>query len=154
MTKTSVLFVCIHNSARSQMAEGLLNHLGNDRFEAASAGIEPGTLNPVAVAAMRQVGIDISGNATKSVQSFVERGFDFDYVITVCDKASAERCPVVPGSATRLHWPFPDPSTFTGSFDEKLVPTARVRDAIRERIMEWLQTVYIDAQRERLPSRI
>ena len=107
MPRKRVLFVCIHNSARSQMAEALLNQLASDRFEAMSAGIEPGKLNAIAVEAMRQVNIDISTNETKSVESVIGRGTSFDYVITVCDDASAERCPLVPGAATRLHWSFP-----------------------------------------------
>src|SRR5947209_110193 len=98
MAKTRVLFVCIHNSARSQMAEALLNSFAGDRFEAHSAGLEPGKLNPLAVEAMRQVGIDISANHTNSVDSLVRLGVNFDYIITVCDDANAERCPVIPGS--------------------------------------------------------
>jgi arsenate reductase len=120
------------------MAEALLNHLASDRFEAMSAGIEPGKLNPIVVEAMRQVNIHISTNQTKSVDSVIERGTSFDYVITVCDDASAERCPVVPGATMRLHWSFPDPSTFTGTFDQRLAATARVRDQIRERLSQWL----------------
>ena len=120
------------------MAEALLNQLAGDRFEAESAGIEPGKLNPVVVAAMREIGIDISGNSTKSVQSFLDDEAQFDCVITVCDETSSERCPVFPGQTKRLHWSFPDPSSFTGSFEERLTATARVRDAIRDRIVEWL----------------
>ena len=139
MPRKRVLFVCIHNSARSQMAEALLNHLASARFEAMSAGIEPGKLNPIAVEAMRQVNIDISTNQTKSVESVIERGTSFDYVITVCDDASAERCPVIPGGAARLHWSFPDPSSFTGTFDQRVAATARVRDQIGERLNQWLR---------------
>src|SRR5438067_12715692 len=101
MTKKRVLFVCVHNSARSQVAEALLSYLAGDMFEATSAGVEPGLLNPITVEAMRQVGIDISNNATKSVASIVESGASFDYVVTVCDDASAERCPVFPGATKR-----------------------------------------------------
>ena len=137
MAKQKVLFVCIHNSARSQMAEAFLNQLGGDRFEAESAGLEPGKLNPVVVAAMQEVGIDLSGRATKSVGSMIARGPHFDYVVTVCDEASAERCPAFPGSGKRLHWPFPDPSGFTGSPEEKLAGTREVRDAIRTRVVAW-----------------
>jgi arsenate reductase len=109
MVRQKVLFVCIHNSARSQMAEAFLNHLGADRFEAESAGLEPGTLNPLVVAVMREEGIEISGNRTKGVEEFLRQGRRYDVVVTVCDEASAERCPVFPGSGTRLHWGFPDP---------------------------------------------
>jgi arsenate reductase len=138
MARKRVLFVCVHNSARSQMAEALLNQLAGDRFEAASAGIEPGQLNPIAVEAMRQIGIDISKNSTKSVASMIESGPSFDYVITVCDETSAERCPVFPGMTKRLHWSFPDPSSFTGSLDEKLAATEKVREQIRDRLVQWL----------------
>lgn len=138
MTKTRVLFVCIHNSARSQMAEVLLNHVAGDRFEAESAGIEPGALNPVVVEAMREIGLDISDNATKSVAAMIQRGPHFDYVVTVCDETSAERCPVFPGRAQRLHWPFADPSSFRGTFDQKLAATRQVRDDIRAWVVSWV----------------
>ncbi len=137
MNPRKVLFVCIHNSARSQMAEAFLNALGRGRFAAESAGLEPGKLNPVVVAAMREAGFDIVGNGTKSVASMIERGPFFDYVVTVCDEASAERCPVFPGAGQQLHWPFPDPSGFTGTPEEKLVGTRQVRDAIRETVAAW-----------------
>jgi arsenate reductase len=138
MAKKRILFVCVHNSARSQMAEALLNSLAGDRFEAESAGIEPGKLNPVVVEAMRQISIDISSNATKSVAAVIDRARPFDYIITVCDETSAERCPVFPGPAKRLHWSFPDPSAFTGSFEERLTETSLVRDQIRQRVTEWV----------------
>ena len=137
MPKQKVLFVCIHNSARSQMAEVFLNEIGGDRFEAESAGLEPGRLNPVVVEAMREIGIDIAGKSTKSVASMIERGPHFDYVVTVCDETSAERCPIFPGAGERLHWPFADPSGFAGTPEEKLAGTRQVRDAIREKIAAW-----------------
>ena len=115
MKKKKVLFVCIHNSARSQMAEAFLNQICGDEFEAHSAGLEPGKLNPMVVEAMQEVGIDISGNQTKAVFDIIKSGQMFAYVITVCDEASAERCPVFPGVTTRLHWSFPDPSAFQGA---------------------------------------
>ena len=135
--KKKVLFVCIHNSARSQMAEAFLNDTRPDQFHAQSAGIEPGKLNPVVVQAMQEVGIDISRNKTKSVAEFIERGEWFDYVITVCDETSAERCPIFPGNATRLHWGFPDPSSFTGTPEEKLARTREVRNSIEACIDLW-----------------
>ncbi len=138
--KSRVLFVCIHNSARSQMAEALLNQFAGDRFEAESAGIEPGQLNPVVVEAMREIGLDLSRNTTKSVASMLERGPYFDFVVTVCDETSAERCPVFPGAAQRLHWPFADPSSFSGSFEEKLAATRAVRDQIYARIASWVDS--------------
>jgi arsenate reductase len=135
---TSVLFVCIHNSARSQMAEAFLNRHGAGRFVAESAGIEPGKLNPVVVAAMQEKGIDISGNATKSVAGMLAARRSFDYVITVCDETSAERCPVFPGRTRRLHWGFPDPSAFSGTPEDKLAFTRTVRDSIEGKVREWL----------------
>jgi arsenate reductase len=139
--KTKVLFVCIHNSARSQMAEAFLNHHCPGRFEAQSAGIEPGRLNPVVVEAMRLRGIDISRNPTKSVFDMVTAGTPFEYVITVCDETSAERCPVFPGMAKRLHWGFPDPSAFKGTPEEKLRRTCEIRDQIETTIADWCQRV-------------
>lgn len=135
--KTRVLFVCIHNSARSQMAEAMVNHLAGDRFEAESAGIDPGKLNPVVVEAMREIGLDISAHSTKSVDSMLGAGRQFDYVVTVCDETSAERCPAFPGAAQRLRWPFPDPSRFGGSPQEKLAATRSLRDQIRARVVDW-----------------
>ena len=135
--KKRVLFVCIHNSARSQMAEAFLNQICGDEFEAHSAGIEPGKLNPVVVEAMREIGIDISGNQTKAVFDMIKSGKAFAYVITVCDETSAERCPIFPGVTTRLHWSFSDPSSFQGSPEERLAKTRAVRDSIKEKIEEW-----------------
>jgi arsenate reductase (thioredoxin) len=141
MTKRKVLFVCIHNSARSQMAEAFLNDLCAEQFEAHSAGIEPGKLNPLVVAAMQEVGIDLSRNQTKSVSSMLASGKAFDYVVTVCDETSAERCPVFPGRTKRLHWGFPDPSALQGTHDEKLARTREIRDAIRTKIEQWCAEV-------------
>lgn len=133
----NVLFVCIHNSARSQMAEAFLNQACGGQFQAHSAGIEPGKLNPIVVQAMREIGVDISGNQTKSVSDMIRSGKSFAYVITVCDETSAERCPIFPGMTTRLHWGFPDPSTFQGTPAERLARTREVRDAIRAKIETW-----------------
>ncbi len=116
------------------MAEAFLNQIAGDRFYAESAGIEPGKLNPTVVEAMREAGLDISTNPTKSVASMIERGPYFDHVITVCDETSAERCPLFPGDARRHHWPFADPSSFSGTAEECLAATRIVRDEIRERI--------------------
>lgn len=138
MEKQRVLFVCIHNSARSQMAEAYLNKLGGCCFEAESAGIEPGKLNPAVVEAMRLDGIDISRNRVKAVEEFIERGGKFDYLITVCDETAAERCPFVPGTGKRMHWGFADPSAFTGTAEEKLMRTIEIRDAIKQKINEFV----------------
>jgi arsenate reductase len=135
--KKKVLFVCIHNSARSQMAEAFLNQLGGEAFEAQSAGLEPGKLNPVVVESMREVGIDISRNRTKGVSDMLKSGQTFSHVITVCDETSAERCPIFPGAGARLHWSFADPSSFRGTHAEVLSKTGAVRDAIRQKIEEW-----------------
>ncbi len=141
MKKKKVLFVCIHNSARSQMAEAILEQLAGDRFEVHSAGLEQGTLNPLAVDAMKEIGIDISGKATKSVFEYFKKGTLFSYVITVCDQASGEKCPVFPGQVKRLHWSFPDPSSFEGTYQEKLEKTRAVRDEIKKTINNWLGTL-------------
>ena len=136
-----VLFICIHNSGRSQMAEAFLKHGGRDHFEAESAGLEPGTLNPLVVAAMREVGIDISKNKTKSVFELFKQGKLYRYVITVCDETSAERCPIFPGITKRLHWSFEDPASFQGTQDEKLVKIRKVRDEIKARVESWVSSV-------------
>jgi arsenate reductase len=134
---TNVLFVCIHNSARSQMAEAFLNRDCGGRFVALSAGIEPGKLNPIVVAAMEEKGIDISGNKTKRVAEMLASGKAFEYVITVCDETSAERCPTFPGKTKRLHWGFPDPSALQGTPEEKLARTRAIRDEIERKVAAW-----------------
>ena len=139
MTKQSVLFVCIHNSARSQMAEAYLNKFGGDRFIAESSGLEPGTLNPIVVEVMKEDGIDISGNKTKSVFDFFKQGKMFAYVVTVCDEAAAERCPIFPGVSKKIHWSFKDPSSLEGPHEQKLAGTRIIRDQIKNRIIEWLK---------------
>ncbi len=138
MDKTKVLFVCIHNSARSQMAEAFLNRLGEKDFMAESAGIEPGKLNPYVVEVMAEIGYDISKNATKSVFDFAKEGRKYDYVITVCDKDAAERCPVFYGPHEHLHWSFPDPSTMEGTDDMKRSKARAVRDEIKRKIIQFV----------------
>ncbi len=139
IARPRVLFVCVHNSARSQMAEAWLRHLYGDRFEAESAGLEPGVLNPLAVEVMREVGIDISNRRTQAVLDLVKAGRLYAYVITVCDETAAERCPIFPGVTRREHWSFPDPARFTGTPEEQLAQARQVRDAIRARIEEWVR---------------
>jgi len=141
VSKKKVLFICVHNSARSQMAEALLKHLAGDRFEVESAGLEPGKLNPLAVEVMREINIDISQNKTKSVFDFYKQGKQYDYVVTVCDESQSGACPVFPGKGERLHWGFDDPSSFTGSEGEKLVKTRDVRNKIEARIKAWLDSL-------------
>ena len=139
MPKSKVLFVCIHNSARSQMAEELLRKLAGDRFEVESAGLEPGKLNPIVVEALKEEGIDITGKSTVAVFDLFKKGNHYDYVITVCDEASAEQCPVFPGLSKRLHWGFTDPSKFEGTPEQKLIKTKMVKEEIRQKINEWLK---------------
>jgi arsenate reductase len=138
MIKEKVLFVCIHNSARSQMAEAFLNKFGSDKFEAESAGIEPGILNPVVVDVMKEDGFDISNNNTKDVFEFYKQGKHYSYVITVCDKEAAERCPIFPGAQQEINWSFNDPSKAEGSYEDKLIATRIIRDQIKSKILEWI----------------
>ena len=130
-----VLFLCTHNSARSQMAEGLLSDLAGDRFEVRSAGTEATHVRPLAIRAMEEIGIDISGQESKTLNRYL--GEPFDYVITVCDEAN-ETCPFFPGAKNRLHWSFEDPARATGSEEERLAVFRRTREAIRERIEQEL----------------
>jgi arsenate reductase (thioredoxin) len=140
MNKKRVLFVCVHNSARSQISEAFLNNLAGDRFEALSAGFEPRPLNPLAVEVMKEAGMDISKNRTKSVFDLFKKGELFSYVITVCDESSAQQCPNFPGLlVSRIHWNFADPSAFTGTFEERLARTRQLRDEIKAKIEEWLK---------------
>jgi arsenate reductase len=134
-----VLFVCTHNSARSQMAEAYLRKLGGGAFEVESAGLEPGKLNPYVVRALLEEGIDITGKQTNDVFEFFKQGRLYNYVITVCSKEAAERCPIFPGRAKRLQWSFPDPSTFAGSDEEIMVKARDVRDAIREAVKAFVE---------------
>ncbi len=137
----NVLFVCIHNSARSQMAEAFLNHLCPEFFEAHSAGLEPGTLNPLVVEAMQEVGIDLSHHRTKSVDEMLRSGRIFSHVITVCDGASAERCPIFPGAGQRLHWGFPDPSALTGTYEQRVERVREIRDTIQQQVQQWCEVL-------------
>ena len=132
--KKKVLFICVHNSARSQMAAALLNKRCGTYFEAQSAGLEPGKLNPLAVEVLREMEIDISKNKTQAVFDVFKSGELFAYVITVCDESEAAGCPIFPGVTTRLHWSFADPSKFSGSLEQKLEQTRKVRDEIEKQI--------------------
>jgi len=139
--KKSVLFVCIHNSARSQMAEAFLRAFGGDSFSVESAGLEAGSLHPLAVASMREIGIDISGQTSSVVDDLIRQGRQFDYVITVCDESSGQQCPIFPGTSERLHWNFDDPATLTlsGCDEEKQEKVRRIREQIRQKISFFLQ---------------
>jgi arsenate reductase len=134
MSKEKVLFVCIHNSARSVMAEAFVNQLCGDRFEAQSAGIEPGKLNPTVAQVMSEIGIDVSGHQPRAVADVIASGQQFAFAITVCDEASAERCPVFPGATQRRHMGFPDPSALQGTPEAKLAATRAIRDNIKAHI--------------------
>jgi arsenate reductase len=133
--KARVLFLCTHNSARSQMAEGLLRHLAGDRFEAHSAGTEATHVRPLAIRVMDEIGVDISGQESKTLERYL--GEPFDYVITVCDDAN-EACPFFPGTKSRLHWSLPDPSAAKGTEEERLEVFRSVRDALRDRVQAEL----------------
>lgn len=132
-----VLFLCTHNSARSQMAEGLLRAWASDRYDVESAGVEATEVRPLAIRAMAELGIDISAQTSKRLDGFV--GQAFDLAITVCDEAR-EACPFFPGAAATLHWRFDDPAAATGTEEERLAVFRRVRDEIGERIREELVT--------------
>lgn len=138
MAKTKVLFLCTGNSARSQMAEALLRHLGGKRFEAHSAGLDPKGMNPLTVEALAEIGLDTEGQSSKNLQIYL--GQTFDHVITVCDHAN-EKCPAWPGKTQRHHWSFEDPAAATGTHEEQLKVFRKIRDQISARIKAWLQDV-------------
>lgn len=135
--KKRVLILCTGNSARSQMAEGLLRHEAGDRFDVASAGVDPTSVRPEAIEAMSEIGIDISDHRSKSLDEF--SGQDFDYVITVCDNAN-QRCPIFPGETQRIHWSFDDPAAVAGDAVTRLAAFRRVRDEISDRLRRFAAT--------------
>ena len=135
MKKQKVLILCTGNSARSQMAEGLLRHMAGDRFEVESAGTTASFVRPQAIAAMAEIGIDISNHRSKCLDEFLDN--PFDYVITVCDNAK-ESCPVFPGRAERIHWSFDDPAEADGDAEAQLAVFRRVRDEIKARLVEFI----------------
>ena len=141
MDKIKVILVCIHNSARSQMAEAFLKKHGGEKFEVTSAGLEPGNLNAVVVEVMKEIEIDISNNKTKSVFDFYKNGSFFNYVITVCDESQSETCPIFPGVVKQIHWSFADPSSFKDNFEENKAKTRKVRDEIETKIKQWLEEI-------------
>ncbi len=139
MEKKRVLFVCVHNSARSQMAEAYLKRFAGDRFEVESAGLEPGVVNPYVVEIMKEEGVDLSGKKTNSAFDFLKEGRTYDIVVTVCDESSGRRCPFFPGQSRRMHWGFDDPSSFTGTDDEIKNRIRKVRDSIKKKILQFIQ---------------
>jgi arsenate reductase (thioredoxin) len=138
-SRHKVLFVCIHNSARSQMAEAFLNKYGEGKFKAESAGLEPGKMNPNVVKVMQEVGIDLSQKGTQSVFDLFRKGSLYNAVITVCDGASAEQCPIFPGRVKRIAWSFEDPSSLKGTSEEILEHTRKVRDQIEGSIKDFIK---------------
>lgn len=131
-----VLFLCTHNSARSQMAEAFLRKYAGDHFAVYSAGLEPGEIHPATRRVMEEVGLSLDGQWSKGLTEYLGKAH-FSYLVTVCDRAEQE-CPVFPGMGTRLHWSFEDPTATVGGQDEQLTKFRQVRDEIRARIMEWL----------------
>ena len=141
MDKIRVLFICGHNSGRSQIAEVFLNDIAGDRIHVESAGLEPKPVNPLVVEVMQEIGYDLSKARSDSVFDFFKEGRLYDYVITVCDETAAEQCPVFPGITKRFHWPFTDPETLTGTHDEKLAALCRIREQIRQKVTDWIKTI-------------
>jgi arsenate reductase len=141
--KIKILFICVHNSARSQIAEAFVNNSHDTSVIAESAGLEAGSLNPLAVEAMKEMGIDISVNKTKTVFEILKSGKAYDYVITVCDKAQAERCPVFPGKGLRIHWDFPDPALFKGSREQILQQMHELRDKTAVKVKQLLSNINV-----------
>ena len=140
MDDIRVLFICGHNSGRSQMAEAFLNDIAGDQFHVESAGLEPKPVNSLVVEVMEEIGFDLSKAKSDSVFEFFKEGRLYDYVITVCDETAAGQCPVFPGITKRFHWPFTDPEALTGTHDEKLEALRGIRDQIREKVIDWFKT--------------
>ena len=141
MDMKKVLFICGHNSGRSQIAETFLNDIVGDRIHVESAGLEPKPVNPLVVEVMQEIGYDLSKAKSDSVFDFFKEGRLYDYVITVCDETAAGQCPVFPGITKRFHWPFTDPETLTGTHDEKLAALCRIREQIRQKVTDWIKTI-------------
>lgn len=141
MSKLRVLAICIHNSARSQMTEEFLRLCGDDLFDVESAGVEPGSINPIVAELLLEEGIDIREKATQSVFDLHKAGRSFDYVIAVCDKEAAEQCPIYPSERERFHWPFPDPSRAEGTAEEKKEYIRPIMEQIRARASEFCEKV-------------
>jgi arsenate reductase len=141
MIAKKVLFICGHNSGRSQMAEAFLKDISGDKFQVESAGLDPKPVNPLVTEVMQEIGLDLSRVKSDSVFEFFREGRLYDYVITVCDDTAGSQCPVFPGITERLHWPFPDPEKLTGTRDEKLNTLRKTRDEIKEKVIEWFRSV-------------
>ena len=148
----NVLFICVHNSARSQMAEAYLRQVAGTNVRVTSAGFEPTTLNPLVVEVMREEGIDLSDKTTQSVFELFKNGAIFTHVITVCDDSREGQCPIYPGVTHRLHLPFPDPAAVTGTHEEQLQAVREIRDTIKAAVQEFADWLDSDAQRPLSPS--
>jgi arsenate reductase len=141
MDNIRVLFICGHNSGRSQMAEAFLNDIAGDRIHVESAGLEPKPVNSLVVEVMQEIGFDLSKAKSDSVFDFFKEGRLYDYVITVCDETAAGQCPVFPGITKRFHWPFMDPEALTGNHEEKLAALRKIREQIRQKVSDWVKTI-------------
>lgn len=137
--KIKVLFICVHNSGRSQMAEEYLKRIGGEKFEVKSAGFEPTEINPLVVRVMEEEGFDLSGKETHDAWNFYREGQHFNFVITVCDRKHEEKCPIFPRPFVQSNWPFPDPDEFTGTDEEKMEQVRNLRDSIRERVEQFVE---------------
>jgi arsenate reductase len=141
MDNIRVLFICAHNSGRSQMAEAFLGKIAGHKMDIESAGLEPKPINHLVVEVMQEIGYDLSRAESDSVFDFFKEGRLYDYVITVCDETASGQCPVFPGITKRLHWPFKDPEELNGTHDQKLADLRIIRDQIREKVTDWVKTV-------------
>ncbi len=150
--KIKVLFICVHNSARSQISEALLKKYADDRFDVLSGGFEPKDINPLAIEALKEEDIDISKNTSHSLFEYLKEGKLFNYIITVCDEGNAEKCPIFPGMSARIHWSFEDPASFEGVHEEKLQKTINVKNAIKKNILEFIELVEKKTSKKDFPS--
>ncbi len=151
--KKRVLFVCIHNSARSQIAEELLRKYGGDHFDVLSAGLEPSKeINPLVVEVLKEEGIDISDKETNSVFEFFKQGKRFNYVVTVCDESNAQKCPIFPSMKYRIHWSFVDPSSFEGTHEEKLEKTRAVKEQIKKEVLQLIELSKAGELKDNVPG--
>jgi len=141
MNQKRVLFICVHNSGRSQMAEAFLRHISKDSIRVESAGLEPRPVNPLVVTVMQEIGIDISEAVSNDVFEFFKQGRLFDYVVTVCDETNDVKCPVFPGITQRLHWPFEDPEGLPGTEEEKIAALRAIRDQIKHQVETWFKSI-------------
>ena len=141
MNQKRVLFICVHNSGRSQMAEAFLRHISKDSVRVESAGLEPRPVNPLVVTVMQEIGIDFTDAKSNDVFEFFRLGRLYDYVVTVCDDTNDAKCPVFPGITQRLHWPFPDPDGLAGSDQEKLATLRTIRDQIKHQVETWFKSI-------------